>query len=76
MQFIADGDNPTYELTVMPQKRFIDIGFFEAKNSGKKIALKVRASGKLNITVKMSMNGEPQSFSPPESNPISKWSVR
>ena len=76
MQFIADGDSPTYELTVMPQKRFIDLGFFEAKNSGKKIALKVRASGKLNITVKMSMNGEPQSFSPPESNPISKWSVR
>lgn len=75
MQFVIEGENPTYELMSMPKKRLIDLGFAETVNSGEKIALKLKASGKLNITVKMAMIGDPQSSTPVETTPIAEWTA-
>ncbi len=75
MQFVVEGDNVTYELTKMEQKRLIDLGFQESENKGEKVTLKLKASGKVNITVKMSMLNEPQSSTPVETAPIDNWTV-
>lgn len=75
VQFAVDGDNVNYNLSKMAKKRLIDVGITETDNAGEKIALKLTASGKVNITVKMAMRNEIASQTQPDTTPIAEWTV-
>lgn len=75
LQFLTDADES--ELFVMDAEKLPQSpNFIETSNIGiRKIALKLKASGTVNITVKMSLVGEAASQTGPENLPISQWSV-
>ncbi len=65
------------ELSVMEAKKLPQSPqFLETNNNGMcKLALKIKASGKVNITAKMAMFDESPMQTPIDDTPISQWSV-
>ena len=75
VQFVTDAAES--ELMVMEAKKLPQSHQFkETTNAGvTKLTLKMKASGKVNITAKMSMFNEAPSQTPPETTPIAQWTV-
>ena len=75
LQFVTDAAES--ELMVMNAEKLEQSPHFEesANPDVQKIALKLTASGKVNITVKMSLVGEAASSTAPETSPIAQWNV-
>ena len=72
-----DTDAGESELMVMEAKKLPQSHQFkETTNAGvTKLTLKLKASGRVNITAKMSLADEAPSQTPPETTPIAQWSV-
>lgn len=75
VQFITDAAES--ELTVMAAEKLPQSPkFTETANTGvSKLTLKLKASGRVNITAKMSLASESPSSTPPEDIPIDQWTV-
>ncbi len=75
VQFATDAED--YELSVMAAEKLPTSPQFEETANPKvsKLALKLTGSGKVNITVKMSLMGEEPSLTGPEDTPIAEWTV-
>ena len=75
LQFVTDAAES--ELSVMPAEKLpTSAQFEESENIGvQKVALKLEASGKVNITVKMSLVGEDASNAAPETTAIANWTT-
>lgn len=75
LQFETDASES--ELTVMSAEKLpTSATFEESKNIGiQKISLKLKASGKVNITVAMSLVGEEASNTAPETTAIAEWTT-
>ena len=75
LQFVTDAAES--ELSVMAAEKLpTSVQFEESENVGvQKIALKLKASGKVNITVKMSLVGEEASNIAPETTAIENWTT-
>ena len=75
LQFVTDAAGS--ELSVMAAEKLpTSAQFEESENVGvQKIALKLKASGKVNITVKMSLVGEEASNTAPETTAIENWTT-
>lgn len=75
LQFVTDAAES--ELSVMAAEKLpTSAQFEESENVGvQKIALKLKASGKVNITVKMSLVGEEASNIAPETTAIENWTT-
>lgn len=76
VQFAVDGDNVSdVTLKSVPKKSILNLGFNETDNKGNKIDLNFKASGKVNITAKMSIRMEAPGQTPPDTTPIAQWTV-
>ena len=75
VQFITNAEEA--QLSVMEAEKLPQsVQFTETANPGvTKLAYRLQASGDVQITVKMSLLGEPPSATPPQDIPISQWSV-